>query len=1534
MDSKADSSIEMSIEIVRKIDALCDEFEIALNHGKQPQIVDYLKGFEAAGKERLFEELLSLELGHCFLNDKSIDVSAYRTQFPEYQSIISEQLEKQTFSDQKTQQEALGAIDEPNESVPEKIGRYRVEKQIGAGGFGKVYLAFDESLQRKVAIKLPDSRRLRTSTLEMFMNEARTLATLDHPHIVPIHDVGKIDDATCFIVSRFIDGENLSELISVEQLPRSLTVEIVIAMADALHYAHRKKLIHRDIKPANILVDQDGQPFLTDFGLALTHDDFGKSGAQAGTPAYMSPEQARGEGHLVDGRSDIFSLGIVFYELLTGERPFTGRDWREIAEQIISLSVRPPRQLNDDIPRELERICLKSLAKDAGERYTTAQDLADDLREFQSLASEAFRSETESAYERRQIGSRKVVPKGLRAFGEEDSDFFLSLLPGPRDRNGLPDSIRFWKNQVESTDPLTTFRIGLIYGPSGCGKSSFAKAGLLPRLAGFVEPILIEATPDRLTQHLMTKLGSDQLDMPVDEPLANVFRKTREDHSERRTKTLVVIDQFEQWLFATPESCQTDFINALRQCDGVNLQVLLLVRDDFWTSVNRLMKKTGSDIVEGKNSSMMDLFDISHARSVLKIFGQAHGALPCDVHISEFQKQFIESAIDELADQERVICVRLALFAEMVKHREWNPETLEQLGGFQGIGVRFLNEMFDSSTAPHDQRLHAEAAQEVLRRLLPTSGSSDLKKASVPQVDLQHVSGYHGRDSDFRDLINILDQRLRLITPVNPSETDTSFNLTHDYLVPSIRQWLNQKLMETRRGRAQKLLVEYTESWNARRESRLLPSSFVFLQIHFFVPKVEWTAPQNRLMRQARKKITRRFSMLGLTCLFIAIVGCWSWWTGTKKQAELAANAILNADLDRIDLLISELPVSKRHVDPHFRQALIHDDDETKLRALIALRNASPAIEKQLVTHSLSLPSNEFYLVLPRIDGSQIDQKALWDILDDTDSTNEQRFRAASLLAKSVENGNIPNKWKEHARYLAAVQLQFVAQNPLDVEFFLDALRPVGDVLDPHLRDIQIATESDERLADWATTVRTAYAGSKPSRLIDILELASQGQFQIATRAIAKNPKALELLRKTAVELSIPPNDDKLIESDSIRRISNLLIAADRFALLDLWQIMKESCHLDLETHLIHSYPTLCDSIDRLANSIPGEKDPIVLQRLIHCLGEFTSSAHTKFADLPVAADITGIYATTADAGLRSSIEWLSHRWNLKLPTVDFKRIPVHANWRTTPQGHTLVRLGPAEFVSGSSPSNTEVLIHERRQKVTIPRQFEISTKPVTVEEIERFVTSRGLNFKRPNIAYSGPYGISWYAAAHYCNWLSEQAGLPESEWCYVRNSNDDFANGMQVVEQFLEKSGFRLPTEAEWEFACRGTTSTSRYCGNHTRWLHKYAWHQNRFTPERTHPVGMLKPNRYGLFDMLGNTWEWCHDAFDQKQQTRTADRVDRPESGQVLDADDRILRGGSFVSPPQHVRAAIRNHEQPFRANVVRGFRIARTVTDATKE
>ena len=178
---------------------------------------------------------------------------------------------------------------------PQRIGRYRVERLLGQGGFGIVYLAHDEQLQRLVAVKVPHPERVETpEDAQAYLTEARTVANLDHPNIVPVHDVGSTDQFSCYVVSKYIDGTNLATRVKQSQLSIHESVELVANVAVALHHAHKQGLVHRDVKPGNILLDRSGKPFVADFGLALREQDVGRGPGYAGTPAYMSPEAGVG----------------------------------------------------------------------------------------------------------------------------------------------------------------------------------------------------------------------------------------------------------------------------------------------------------------------------------------------------------------------------------------------------------------------------------------------------------------------------------------------------------------------------------------------------------------------------------------------------------------------------------------------------------------------------------------------------------------------------------------------------------------------------------------------------------------------------------------------------------------------------------------------------------------------------------------------------------------------------------------------------------------------------------------------------------------------------------------------------------------------------------------------------------------------------------------------------------------------------------------------------------------------------------------
>lgn len=1393
----------------------------------------------------------------------------------------------------------------PTSTQSHEIGRYRIERVIGEGGFAIVYLAYDDQLKRHVAIKVPQPRLIRfPEDADQYLIEAQVVASLEHPAIVPVYDVGRTADGLPYIVARYIEGCNLSERLRQSRLSVRDSVSLVIRIAEALAYAHDHRLVHRDVKPGNILMEEGTKPFLVDFGLALREEDLGK-GSGAGTPAYMSPEQANGEGHLVDGRSDIYSLGVILYELLTGIRPHAAKSIRELFIQIIEAEPKPPRHLDESIPAELERIVLKSLAKRASDRYATAHEFADDLRFWLSAETEGSKKEEAKV---------AIVPKGLRSFDSGDTEFFLELLPGPRDRSGLPDSLRFWKKLIEETDPAKTFRVGVIYGPSGCGKSSFVKAGLLPRLSENVHVVYIEATSDETEARLLRGLERVCPDLPEGGNLkdAMIYLRRRED-IER--KVVLIIDQFEQWLYSSQNREGASLVNDLRHCDGEHIQCIVMVRDDFWMPLSRFMDRLEVRIIGGQNAAAIDLFDPAHARNVLSAFGRAYGTLPSSGMLNPEQLEFIDQAVSGLAQNKKVISVRLSLFAEMMKGREWTPASLADVGGTEGIGVTFLEETFSSSSAPPEHRHHQEAARAVLRALLPGSGT-DIKGHKRSHSTLLTASGYEDRPAEFERLIGMLDNELRLITPTDNEaidsvrESERHYQLTHDFLVPSLREWLTRKQKETKLGRTELMLEDLADVWHARRENRQLPSLIQWIRIKRLIPRKNWSTSQTQMMASANRYHGWRLSLFVMFTMMMGATVVATQHRNNNEQRRKKANELVErlavTEISRVPEVIREMEPYRESALPLLKERMSNatGGSSAKLHYALAMATDTREALNFLFDRMLHAEPSELSVIRDALHPSREQlKKRLWDFLENPKSNRDEKLRAAAALAQYSPDD--PN-WKTIAEPVAAI---LVVQKIYDQLPWGKALQDAGPWLIEPLERILF----DEKRG-----------------------LAERGHIaNLWGIYAAKNPAAfgrLESMLERTVGLNEDPEWQFAIQKQQASAAMVLLINHQDSK---VWPMLRHAPDPTVRTLMIDRMAAFGVESRTLTDRLDRETDVSIVRALIQALGEYGLDQMTAQERSELVPKIIEIYQNNRDSGVHGSAEYLVRKWGM---TRDLTRVELQLqigspvkdpNWFINDQGQTMsIIRTPGEFWMGE-----DLQTHRRR----IDRDFAIATKEVTVEQFQRFLKERRVKpfalDKEASPTFDSPISaVSWFEAAEYCNWLSEKDGIPPEQWCYVPNRYGQYASGMWMKKNFLNLSGYRLPTESEWEFACRSGSASVFSFGNSPMLLDKYGWYDITTRTAKSFPVGSLRPNDFGLFDMHGNMWEWCQDAYTvlyplSWKGTPLMDRQNE-NRGVGTSGESRVLRGGSFKYLASDTRSAYRGNILPSNNYNDYGFRVAKTI------
>ena len=1173
-----------------------------------------------------------------------------------------------------------------------------------------------------------------------------------------------------------------------------------------------------------------------------------------------------------------------------------------------------------------------------------------------------------------------VTSRGLRPFDRRDARFYPQLLPGPRDQHGLPDSLRFWLDRI--TGPAERFRVGLIYGPSGCGKSSFVHAGLLPQLGQEIETVVVQATADHPPSHLADLLPGGSTSPDSLPSALQAVRQTAEDQGRR---VLLIIDQLEQWLHHPPQEEQRALVEALRQCDGHHLQAVVTVRDDFWMDATRFFRDVDVPLVEGRNAAPVELLDRPHAQRVLQLFGVACAAWPdgpATEACSESQQQFLSAAMDHVAENDRVLPLRLMLLVETLQGRSWKPATLRRMLTAADLGVTLLEHHLGGSAAAGRRRLGL-AAERLLASLLPPSGD-EIRGRSYSVAELRQAAR---ADSSlaFRQLLELLDQQLRLISPVavaaaDPSTDDTTsisttaaarYQLTHDGLVPSVRHWVRRRREQTLAGRLRDRFAARTQQYQAQPIRRHLPAVWEDIVFRCWSSSHDWSPPQRQMMHRSGQRV---WQLLGLACLTLVAVLFAAREVSGRTQAHALSDRILDASTSELPGILNEAVPWQTWLVDRLARPLDHDSAEPLTAAQRQRRQLHwqlsnvrlrGMVSDELFDLVLSAPAADLASITQIMDGRyRFPLSPLWQVLDDARESDARRLRAATVLAE-LDPAEQP--WSTAAPTVARLLVDAPAE---ELPAFVDGLQPVKDrlsvLLPAHLgRDGSAAS-----LRRAAAIALAEFLADDPVRLTQLAREAEPLEFAaLAPAVIALEEEARDALRQFRTTEAARKRPDNRSPQQALRAAST---AALEIALGDGASTMfQESAEPAVRSYLISQYARSGGSPAPLLQWYQQNPGRDVRFGLLLALGQLPRDRYTQQQHDQLITLVQQAFRSDPDAGVHAAAGWCLQQQGQNAWVADTRAAlagppspdrPPEQRWYVTPMGLTMVRIdGPFDIRLGSDSSDSERYPNEARVWRHCGRSLDIAAHEITAALFQQFLQETGAEISDTvppaESLQAAQIGVPWNVAIWFCNWLSEKEGIPRSEWCYQPNADGEYRAGLVMVEDGLQKQGYRLPTHYEWEYVARAGTSTSRYFGNAPDLLSEYAWYDgNSDTIAR--PVGLLKPTPWGAFDILGNASEWCLDQASPtlelpRHRESNAGPANRtapgrqpgtgpsaaPSSDQTAAKSSargalivnllapRRVRGGSLQESPRFLRSARRSFSSWASRDEAVGLRVVRT-------
>jgi formylglycine-generating enzyme required for sulfatase activity len=522
---------------------------------------------------------------------------------------------------------------------------------------------------------------------------------------------------------------------------------------------------------------------------------------------------------------------------------------------------------------------------------------------------------------------------------------------------------------------------------------------------------------------------------------------------------------------------------------------------------------------------------------------------------------------------------------------------------------------------------------------------------------------------------------------------------------------------------------------------------------------------------------------------------------------------------------------------------------------------------------------------------------------------------------------------REAASFLASQLIDELLTYPDRYQVWMSAMRPARSLLISPLEAVFRDAKRMDSVRSLAATMLAIFAGDDPETLTELLLDANARQFAVILHALARHRTTVS--EKLGRLLESPPGSDLAPEARILAtsRQANATIGLLHCGDPDsLWRRLRHSGDPLLRTYLIDRLPRLTPDPSLLVRRLDEEDDVSARRALILILGGMPASLRSASWAGPAAERLLALYETDPDGGIHSATEWALQKWGLgDRPAEAGRRLaegkaPEGRSWYITRTGHTMVTLrGPVTFRMGSRDGEPVHDSDERSVTRLIPRSFSIGTKEVSNEQVLRSdpdpdLAKRLLNDVSPDRNGTANV-ITWLDAVRYCRWLSDQEKIPNDQMCYPPLA--EIEEGMKPYPDYLTRTGFRLPTEAEWEYACRARAITSRFFGDDPEMLSRYAWFIKN-SDGLIWTGGRLLPNDFGLFDVLGNVKELCHDSYREDP----TDGPDREELAPAVAAISRVARGNSYADRAPALRDANRFSAQLNLRNFSMGFRVARTV------